>query len=354
LENVLSNYRRDGERDQIKGAYINLANIYAERGDFTTALSKYLESREYAGNNKDILNICLAVIRCSILVGSASHVKTQAQRAKSLSEINNVENNVANAQINAALGIFNLKCNNYRAAASNFLAVTVDIKNNYKEIISARDCAIYACFCSLATMSRKELKEQLLNNTDFKSLLENASHWKAIVTAFNDSQYSQCLALLEKNSNELLLDRMIAPHVYRLINDIRNRALIQYFKPYSAINLNEMALAFSMQLNELERSLSVLIAEGRISARIDSHNKILHTKLADERNQTFQAAKTMGENYAKQAKSLLLRMSAIENEFFVKQNRGQKGEGEGGSEKPAANSKISREDQRAIQEAMKS
>ena len=47
-ELLLNNLKRDGERDEIKIAYLSLADLYGQRGEYQQALTKYLESKEYS------------------------------------------------------------------------------------------------------------------------------------------------------------------------------------------------------------------------------------------------------------------------------------------------------------------
>jgi COP9 signalosome complex subunit 1 len=73
-----------------------------------------------------------------------------------------------------------------------------------------------------------------------------------------------------------------------------------------------------MSLSDLEKQLVELICENKISARIDSHNKILHARFTDERISTFEHSLQVGDKYVYEMTSLLLRMSLMENEITVK------------------------------------
>lgn len=68
-------------------------------------------------------------------------------------------------------------------------------------------------------------------------------------------------------------------HVEFIYQKIRSKALIQYFSPFSSIDLNTMASAFNTNVAGLEKELSKLIMEDSISARIDSHNKVNYFSL---------------------------------------------------------------------------
>lgn len=49
---------------------------------------------------------------------------------------------------------------------------------------------------------------------------------------------------------------------------------LQYFGPYRSADLSKMALAFNTTVVQLEDELMQLILDNKISARIDSHNKV--------------------------------------------------------------------------------
>lgn len=58
-----------------------------------------------------------------------------------------------------------------------------------------------------------------------------------------------------------------------------------------------------------------------LQARIDSHNKILYARHADQRNATFQRALQTGNEFDRDVKSMLLRVNLIKHEFNLKQSK---------------------------------
>lgn len=71
------------------------------------------------------------------------------------------------------------------------------------------------------------------------------------------------------------LDLHLSHHVNELHRRIRDRALVLYFQPFASVRLDRMAIAFGMELSDMEASVVRLIEEGLIKARIDSQNKVL-------------------------------------------------------------------------------
>ena len=74
--------------------------------------------------------------------------------------------------------------------------------------------------------------------------------------------------------DNMMLDIYLAGHVSTLLQMIRSRSLVQYFSPYISADLRLMASSFNTTVPILEDELMILILEGKIRARIDSHNKV--------------------------------------------------------------------------------
>jgi len=161
----------------------------------------------------------------------------------------------------------------------------------------------------------------VLQNPTFKSFLELVPRLRNIILDFQTSKYTSCFTALEKLKADLLLDIYLAPHVNKLYTLLRDRALVQYFRPFTSVKLGSMATAFNMEVPALEKQLHGLIAESKIQARIDSHSKVLHSRHADQRSETFEQALSVGQRYVRDARSLLLRMSLVESDFILKPER---------------------------------
>jgi COP9 signalosome complex subunit 1 len=123
---------------------------------------------------------------------------------------------------------------------------------------------------------------------------------------------------------ELELDLHLHDHVESLYQKIRNKAIVQYFSPFTSVDLNTMAQAFNTEVPILEKELAGLIMENSIQARIDSHNKILFARTTNERCNTFERALRMGEEYQRNTKAALFRMNLMKHEFVVRPPRSER------------------------------
>lgn len=55
-----------------------------------------------------------------------------------------------------------------------------------------------------------------------------------------------------------------------------------------------------------------------MQARIDSHNKILYARHADQRNATFQRVLETGREFDRDVRSMLLRSNLIKHDYHMR------------------------------------
>jgi COP9 signalosome complex subunit 1 len=329
LESQLALTKRDEEVDPIRRCMEAIADHYWDRGDFSTSLAKQLEAKQVGfSKNIDKLENALNITKAAIFANTFSQIKKQYDAVRRIKELK--DQPLIEAKFNAAHGLYHLRDGNYGSAARAFMQVTVDLKDNYKDVISVDDVVNYACLCALGSFDRRDLY-RVLENDSFRKLLDLQPHWVDIIQNYLSSKYADCFRKLENLRDDFLLDVYMSKHYRKLFNKIRDTALIQYFRPFISIKIPTMAKAFGFDVAVLEGYLAELIGDNRIQARIDSANKVVYARNSDQRNTTFQKSMSMGTAYVRNVKSMLMRMSLIKHDFVVRHPKsGGKDKGGGG------------------------
>lgn len=321
LDNDLKNYKSNSIKESIRRGHDDLGDHYLNCGDLSNALKCYSRARDYCTSGKHVVNMCLNVIKVSIYLQNWSHVLSYVSKAEGTPDF--VEghskdgNQAVLTRLKCAAGLAELANKEYKAAAKHFLQASFD-HCEFSEMISPNNVAMYGGLCALATFDRQEVQKNVISSSSFKLFLELEPQLRDIIFKFYESKYASCLKLLDEIRDNLLLDMYIAPHVNALYTQIRNRALIQYFSPYLSADMNRMAVAFNRTVPALENEVMQLILDGQIQARIDSHNKILYAKDADQRSVTFEKAMNIGKEYQRRTKMLVLRAAMLKNQIHVK------------------------------------
>jgi COP9 signalosome complex subunit 1 len=319
LDMDLKNYKSNSIKESIRRGHDDLGDHYLECGDLSNALKCYSRARDYCTSSKHLVNMCLNVIKVSVYLQNWSHVVSYVNKAETtpfLLEPTKDQNQQVITKLRVASGLADLQCHRYKNAAKQFLMANVD-SVDFPELLSANNIAIYGSLCALATFDRPELQRLVISSSSFKLFLELEPQLRDIIHQFYASKYASCLKLLSDLKDSLLLDMYLAAHVDSLYTQIRNRALCQYFSPYQSADMSKMATAFNTTVSQLENELTQLILDGKISARIDSHNKVLYAKDTDQRSSTFEKSRLMAKEYQKKTKALILRAAVVKNHIQV-------------------------------------
>lgn len=321
LDNDLKNYKSNSIKESIRRGHDDLGDHYLQCGDLSNALKCYSRARDYCTSGKHVVNMCLNVIKVSIYLQNWSHVLSYVSKAESTPEFSEGHSKDTNqatlTRLKCAAGLAELATKKYKSAAKHFLHASFD-HCDFPEMISSSNVAMYGGLCALATFDRQELQKNVISSSSFKLFLELEPQLRDIIFKFYESKYALCLKLLDEIRDNLLLDMYIAPHVNTLYTQIRNRALIQYFSPYLSADMVKMATAFNRSVSALENEIMHLILDGQIQARIDSHNKILFAKEADQRSSTFEKATNCGKEYQRRLRMLILRSAMLKTQIHVK------------------------------------
>lgn len=64
-------------------------------------------------------------------------------------------------------------------------------------MVTTPDLAVYTTLCALATFTRPELKQKVVENVELRSLLEFEPQLKRILNLFVDNKHQEILQFLE-------------------------------------------------------------------------------------------------------------------------------------------------------------
>ncbi|XP_058226135.1 COP9 signalosome complex subunit 1 [Rhododendron vialii] len=318
LENELNAYRTNLIKESIRMGYNDFGDFYYAHGALGDAFKNYVRTRDYCTTSKHIIHMCLNAILVSIEMGQFTHVSSYVGKAEQSPDALDA---ITVAKLRAAGGLALLEAKKYKLAARKFLETGHELGNSYSEVIAPQDIATYGGLCALASFDRAELKSKVIDNLNFRNFLELVPEVRELIHDFYSSHYASCLDYLGNLKANLLLDIHLHDHVETLYNDIRHKALIQYTHPFVSVDLRMMANAFKTSVPGLEKELEALITDNQIQARIDSHNKILYARHADQRNATFQRALQTGGEFDQDVRSMLLRASLIKHDYNLKSSR---------------------------------
>lgn len=333
LDSDLKNYRSNSIKESIRRGFDALGDHHLDCGELNQALKMYMRARDHCTSSKHIVQLCLNIIKVSVLLGNWQQVLNyynKAEASMDMSEAVKVggssQQEVATRLVCAA-GLADMAFGKYKNAARLLTKASIE-HCKFQDLLSPYAVAVYGSLCALASYDRQELYTNVIASSSFKQFLELEPQVRDVLLEFHQSRYTSCLRTLQEMMPGFMLDFYLSSHLSTLYAMIRNKALIQYFSPYLSVDLHRMADAFNTSVSSLEDELTQLILNGQISARIDSHAKIMYARNVDQRSAVFQKALEFGETYQLRTKALLIRSMLQRHNVLISHARDTTKQGE--------------------------
>ncbi|KAK4190035.1 COP9 signalosome complex subunit 1 [Podospora australis] len=307
----LKGYKNNLLKESIRMGHEDLAKFLESIGDLNMATESFSKMRPDISTLKQLIDVGRHLVRVAIQRREWGMISPHLAKM-SLGGSFPEDEKVLQPYLRIATGIAFLGMEKYQEAASNFLSVDPTIPSStYNEIASRNDVAIYGGLLALATMDRKELQAQVLDNSPFRVFLELEPHIRKAVTYFVNGRYSACIETLEAYRTDYLLDIYLQKHISTIYAKIRSKCIVQYLIPFSCVSLDTMNKAFGSPEEPIEEELAAMIQAGILDARINIIDRLVTTVRVDPRSKMQAEALESAERYERQAIDQLRRMGIV-------------------------------------------
>jgi len=290
LETQLTEKRNQALREEERLCLVRLTQFHHTKGDIESALRTCGEWFSKCQSDQHKFECSMKSIELLIEQRNISGLNERiAQASSNLSAPTSRNWATANGRSRLALaeGLYALNLCKVRDAAVCFCRVSKSALASLRDMCSMADIATMGALCGLASFTRQEVKEKLLEHSEFTEILENAPAIHAVVKAFHNIEYQSGLDQLSRMQSDLLLNPFIGSHLHSLMTQIKELALSQYVVPFVSVRLQALATAFNMSIHDVEATLCNLIERRQVVARINSVDKLLVADDTDHRSKTL-------------------------------------------------------------------
>jgi len=329
LEDEIQKWRNLAQKRNTRLAHLRNAAFLTRIGEFEQAIQKLMDAKDYASTPEEMIECQIQIIFTSVKQGSLSHVEYEANRLFLTSPGSPALTETLRSQVHACMGLYYLRKGKFNTACSHFLQATRI--GNFAQVLSKRDVGVYAALCALGVLKRKQLKVQMLDNAQIMGYLDRAPVVKKLVHAMHDSKYSLVMETLRSLMKDFQLDYYLHSVAEELVNAVRGKALVQYFQPFSAMDLNRMARDFGVGLVQIEEELHKAILSGLVKGKIDLGNHTLiefHDVI--DRQSLFEDIIYEGEAFCRDAAVELCSLALIREKVGLKKDQSTDDGDEGG------------------------
>lgn len=316
----LKGYKNNLIKESIRMGNEDLGKHLESIGDLNGANEAYAKMRPDVSTPKQFLEVGRHLVRVAIQRHEWGMVSAHVSKLGGAQHVE--EEKAIQPYLKVAQGIALLGQEKYKDAALSFVAVDSSVSgSSYNELASQSDVAVYGGLLALASMDRKELQTNVLDNSQFRTLLEHVPHIRRAVSQFVSGRYSACIAILESYRPDYLLDIYLQKHTEIIYSKIRSKCIIQYLIPFSCLSLDTMGKAFNRPDEAIESELAEMIQSGALQARINTIDKLVTTVAVNPRAKMQQAALQAAEHYEREALDRLRWMGLVAADLELKAGR---------------------------------
>lgn len=253
----------------------DLAKHLWATGALAQAYEALVKMRSDVQTAKQVVEVSKLIIDLAIDQRNWIMVLGHVQKVRQLQQ-NPAEEELVQPSLQIATGLSHLAGRSYRAAANAFLFTdpTTAASTGGSGNVSPNDVAIYGTLCALASLDRNEMQKVVLDSPTFRAFLELEPHLRRAVTFFVNSRFPACLEILKAYRVDYQLDLWLAPHIAELYRQVENKAIVQYFIPFSCVTLDSMATMFGPDKQPIDNQLVEMIERGTLDGRIDTENRV--------------------------------------------------------------------------------
>ncbi|KAK4698173.1 COP9 signalosome complex subunit 1, partial [Lecanoromycetidae sp. Uapishka_2] len=322
MEQELKGYKNNLIRESIRMGHDDLGQHYHNIGDLAKASKIYASMRESCTTNAHVAMLHMHLINVSIEMRAWFQAQNYINRLRQYlggTSIPDVEKH--SAKLSAAYGLCSMAQGNYAEAAKEFVKTNprmsqakMDDPNDdeaYNEVLTPNDIAVYGGLCAMASMDRDELRDNVLNSSDFRNYLELEPHIRRAISALVSGRYSECLKELDKYKSDYLLDIYLQPHLPQIYYDIRGRAI------------HEETIALEV---------TQMIKSGVLEARIDLVGSVIRTRKLDPRAKVHADALAKAKEYERTLTLRIFKMAVSNAGLEVKSPKDKGNQGGGGGD----------------------
>ncbi|SCM21239.1 26S proteasome regulatory subunit RPN7, putative [Plasmodium chabaudi adami] len=284
IENKIQEASENFDYVDTKNDILLKANFYCKIGDKENSFKEYEEVYEKGIGIGVKLDILLTIIRISIFFNDINSTKKYLEKARAQMEKGGDWERKNKLKIYEALNYIMIR--KFPEASK----ILIDAASTFTatEIISYESIIFYVIILGIMTEERTVLDKNILNSSVILQVTSSDEDLYNYIYSFYHCDYRTFMEKTIKIALRVKKDRYLGRHYRYFIRNTRVRAYKQFLEPFKSVTLKNMAYAFGVSEDFIEKEISSFIANGKLNCKIDKVNDSIESNQPNERNTVYQ------------------------------------------------------------------
>jgi 26S proteasome regulatory subunit N7 len=276
---------------EVREAIFEKANFYKKVGDFPNAIKTYdLALKKSVGVSKR-LEVQFVLLSIYLSQRDLPNIKTSIDKCKKfLEEGGDWE---GKNKLKVYEGIYDIMIRQFKQAANLFLDAVTTF--NSPEILSFNDLIFYTVLTSMVSLDRADIRKRVIHSSDILSVIREMPDLKIFLDSFYKCDYKTFFVYFARIIDQVAQDQYLGQHKKYFIKEMRLVIYSQFLESYKTVTLQNMASAFGVSPDFIDKEISTFIAARRLNCKIDKVSGLIESTKVDKRNNLYQTAVKQGD-----------------------------------------------------------
>ena len=172
------------------------------------------------------------------------------------------------------------------------------------ELMDYKTFVFYAVVTSMVTMDRKTIRKEVIHSPDILAVIRDIPNLKQFLESFYNCEYKTFFEQFVEIIEAIRKDVYLNTHANFYIKEMRLVAYRQYLESFKSVTIENMARAFGVSSEFIDKELSNFIYAGKLTCKIDKVSGVIESNRPNKKGELF-------NNVIKQGDHLLNRIQKL-------------------------------------------
>ena len=190
-------------------------------------------------------------------------------------------------------GVYCLLIRDVNPAASLFVSSIATF--TCVELLDYKDFVFYTVVTAMVTQDRKTLRKDVIYSPDILAVIRDIPFLRQYMEALYNCDYKLFFEAFVEIIDAVKADKYLNTHANYFIKEMRLVAYRQYLESFKSVTIENMARAFGVSPDFIDRELSNFIYIGKINCKIDKVSGVIETNRPNRKAELFNTSVKQGD-----------------------------------------------------------
>jgi 26S proteasome regulatory subunit N7 len=155
------------------------------------------------------------------------------------------------------------------------------------ELMDYKDFVFYTVVTSMVSMDRKTLRKDVIHSPDILAVIRDIPYLRQFMESFYNSEYRSFFEAFVEIIEAIKRDVYLNTHANYYIKEMRLVAYTQYLASFKSVTIENMARAFGVSAEFIDKELSAFIYAGKINCKIDKVSGVIESNRPNRKGELF-------------------------------------------------------------------